>query len=210
MNPVGNDVLIDQLIHVAGSAVRAGLVLGSGGNLSARLADGTVAVTGKGTWLDTLRRDQFAILDLSGAQVGGPAPSSEWKLHTALYEARPDANAVVHIHPQFTLLLNALGHQVRFITQDHAFYVGSYGYTKYYTNGSDELAQTAADQVRDATHDVVVLGNHGIAVVGDSVESAYRKALNMEEAAKLTYYSLLLGDKDTTFPAEELRKLHHS
>ena len=210
MNPVGNDVLIDQLIHVAGSAVRAGLVLGSGGNLSARLADGTVAVTGKGTWLDTLRRDQFAILDLSGAQVGGPAPSSEWKLHTALYEARPDANAVVHIHPQFTLLLTALGHQVRFITQDHAFYVGSYGYTKYYTNGSDELAQTAADQVRDATHDVVVLGNHGIAVVGDSVESAYRKALNMEEAAKLTYYSLLLGDKDTTFPAEELRKLHHS
>ncbi|SKF62605.1 L-ribulose-5-phosphate 4-epimerase [Mycobacteroides abscessus subsp. abscessus] len=64
--------------------------------------------------------------------------------------------------------------------------------------------------MRDGTHDVVVLGNHGIAVVGDSVESAYRKALNMEEAAKLTYYSLLLGDKDTTFPADELRKLHHS
>ncbi|MBO1031582.1 class II aldolase/adducin family protein [Tessaracoccus sp. SD287] len=201
---------MEQLIHVAGSAVRAGLVLGSGGNLSARLDDGTIAVTGKGTWLDTLRPDQFAILDLAGRQVGGAVASSEWKLHTALYEARPDANAVVHIHPQFTLLLTALGHQIRFITQDHAFYVGSYGFTKYYTNGSDELAQTAADQVRDGTHDVVVLGNHGIAVVGDSVESAYRKALNMEEAAKLTYYSLLLGDKDTTFPADELRKLHHS
>ncbi|WP_207475016.1 class II aldolase/adducin family protein [Tessaracoccus sp. SD287] len=210
MSTPHNSALIEQLIHVAGSAVRAGLVLGSGGNLSARLDDGTIAVTGKGTWLDTLRPDQFAILDLAGRQVGGAVASSEWKLHTALYEARPDANAVVHIHPQFTLLLTALGHQIRFITQDHAFYVGSYGFTKYYTNGSDELAQTAADQVRDGTHDVVVLGNHGIAVVGDSVESAYRKALNMEEAAKLTYYSLLLGDKDTTFPADELRKLHHS
>lgn len=210
MSTPHNSALIEQLIHVAGSAVRAGLVLGSGGNLSARLDDGTIAVTGKGTWLDTLRPDQFAILDLAGRQVGGAVASSEWKLHTALYEARPDANAVVHIHPQFTLLLTALGHQIRFITQDHAFYVGSYGSTKYYTNGSDELAQTAADQVREGTHDVVVLGNHGIAVVGDSVESAYRKALNMEEAAKLTYYSLLLGDKDTTFPADELRKLHHS
>lgn len=204
------EVLLNQLIHVAGSAVKAGLVLGSGGNLSARLSDGTVAVTGKGTWLDTLKPEQFAILDLAGNTVGGAVPSSEWKLHTALYQARPDAQAIVHIHPQFTLLLTALGQQIRFITQDHAFYVGSYGYTKYYTNGSDELAETAADQLRDGSHDVVVLGNHGIAVVGDSIESAYRKALNMEEAAKLTYYALLLGDKDTIFPEDELRKLHHS
>ena len=109
MSTPHNSALIEQLIHVAGSAVRAGLVLGSGGNLSARLDDGTIAVTGKGTWLDTLRPDQFAILDLAGRQVGGAVASSEWKLHTALYEARPDANAVVHIHPQFTLLLTALG-----------------------------------------------------------------------------------------------------
>ncbi|MGA4669716.1 class II aldolase/adducin family protein [Propionibacteriaceae bacterium Y1923] len=204
------DVLISQLIHIAGGAVRQGLVLGSGGNLSARLEDGTIAVTGKGTWLDTLQPEQFAILDLDGNQVGGAVPSSEWKLHTELYKARPDANAIVHIHPQFVLLMTALGHKIRFITQDHAFYVGSYGYTKYYTNGSDELALTAADQLRDGSHDVVVLGNHGIAVVGDSVESAYRKALNMEEAAKLTYHALLLGDQDTVFPEEELRKLHHS
>lgn len=207
---MSNQELIDQLIHVAGDAVRQGLVLGSGGNLSVRLDDGTVAVTGKGTWLDRLSADQFAILDLEGAQVSGPRASSEWKLHTEIYKARPDARAVVHIHPQFVLLLTALGHRIRFITQDHAFYVGSYGYTKYYTNGSDELALTAADQVRDGSHDVVVLGNHGIAVLGDSVESAYRKALNMEEAAKLTYHALLLGDKDTIFPPEELEKLHHS
>ena len=207
---VSNQTRISQLVHVAGDAVRQGLALGSGGNMSVRLDDGTIAVTGKGTWLDQLTPEQLAILNLDGGQVGGPTPSSEWKLHTAIYTARPDANAIVHIHPQFTLLLTALGHKIRFITQDHAFYVGSYGYTKYYTNGSDELAETAADQLRDGSHDVVVLGNHGIAVLGDSVESAYRKALNMEEAAKLTYHALMLGDRDTIFPPEELEKLHHS
>ena len=108
------------------------------------------------------------------------------------------------------LLLTALGHNIRFITQDHAFYVGSYGYTEYYTNGSDELADTAADQLRDGSHDVVVLGNHGICVLGDSVTSAYRKTLNMEEAAKLTYHALLLGDRETTFPPAELDKLKHA
>ncbi|MGA4507129.1 class II aldolase/adducin family protein [Propionibacteriaceae bacterium G1746] len=204
-----NQQRIASLVHVAGDAVRQGLVLASGGNLSHRLEDGTVAVSGKGTWLDRLDVDQFAILSPDGTPVSGPTPSSEWKLHTSIYEARPDAQAIIHIHPQFTLLLTALGHKVRFITQDHAFYVGSYGYTKYYTNGSDELAETAADQLRDGTHDVVVLGNHGIAALGDSIESAYRKALNMEEAAKLTYHALLLGDQDTVFPPEELAKLHH-
>lgn len=201
---------IQELVQIGADAVRQGLVLGSGGNLSVRLPDGTVAVTGKGTWLNSLTADQFAVLNLDGSQVRGPAPSSEWKLHTRVYEARPDAHAVIHIHPQFTLLLTALGHNIRFITQDHAFYVGSYGYTEYYTNGSDELADTAADQLRDGSHDVVVLGNHGICVLGDSVTSAYRKTLNMEEAAKLTYHALLLGDHETTFPPAELDKLKHA
>ena len=198
-----------RLCAVGASAVGAGLVLASGGNLSVR-SGGGLAVTGKGTWLDTLTPEQFAVLEMDGTSRGGPPASSEWKLHARVYQARPDVNAVVHIHPQFTLLLTSLGHKVRFITQDHAFYVGSYGYTKYYTNGSDELADTAAEQLASGEHNVVVLGNHGICAVGDTIEAAYRRALNMEEAAKLTYHALLLGDRDTVFPAEELEKLRHA
>ena len=198
-----------RLCNVGRSAVQQGLVLASGGNLSVRHED-LVAVTGKGTWLDSLTPEQFSILKLDGESVAGPRASSEWKLHTRIYEVRPDARAIVHIHPQFALLLTALGHRIRFITQDHAFYVGSYGQTKYWTNGSDELANTAADEVASGEHDVVLLGNHGIAALGDSIESAYRRALNFEEAAKLTYYALLLGDTDTVFPPEELEKLKHA
>ena len=200
---------LDELIAVGGQAVRQGLAQASGGNLSIRSADAELYVTGKGTWLDRLTPEQFAHLDFDGQFLAGPTPSSEWKLHSAIYAKRPDARAVIHLHPQYSLLLTALGHRIRFITQDHAYYVGSYGQTKYYTNGSDELAETAAAEVADGRHNVVVLGHHGIAALGETVESAFRRALNFEEAAIMTYRALLLGDRDSVFPPEELAKLHH-
>lgn len=198
-----------ELQSVGRMAVGQGLAQASGGNLSARVGEDAFILTGKGTWLDRLESDHFTLMRLDGTVLSGPTPSSEWKLHARTYEARPDARAVIHLHPQYALLVTALGRQIRFITQDHAFYVGSYGYTPYFMNGSDELADTAADQVRSGEHDVVVLGNHGISALGDSVESAFRRALNLEEAAAMTYRALLLGDTDTVFPPEKLAELRH-
>lgn len=200
---------LDELQGVGIQAVNRGLAQASGGNLSVRTGPDEMYVTGKGTWLDRLRHDQFAIMTLQGETTGGAVPSSEWKLHSAIYLKRPDARAVIHLHPQYSLLLTALGKKIRFITQDHAFYVGSYGQTKYYTNGSDALAETAAAELTDGRHNVVVLGNHGIAACGETVESAFRTALNFEEAALMTYRALLLGDEDTIFPPEELAILKH-
>lgn len=201
---------LDELLLVGKQAVTSGLTQASGGNLSIRTADEEMYVTGKGTWLDRLERGHFAHMDFAGNLLSDTTPSSEWKLHSTIYRKREDARAIIHVHPQYSLLLTALGKRIRFLTQDHAFYVGSYGVTKYYTNGSDELAETAAAEVADGRHDVVILGNHGIAALGTSVESAMRTALNLEEAAKLTYHALLLGDEDTVFPPDELEKLHHS
>ena len=209
LNPEQIAAQLDDLLAVGASSVERGLAQASGGNLSVRTGPDQMCVTGKGTWLDRLRHDHFAVLDLQGGITGDTVPSSEWKLHSAIYLKRPDARAVTHLHPQYSLLLTALGKKIRFLTQDHAFYVGSYGQTKYYTNGSDELAETAAAELADGRHDVVVLGNHGIAACGTSVESAFRTALNFEEAALMTYRALLLGDEDTVFPPEELAILKH-
>lgn len=201
---------LDELLAVGKSAVQRGLAQASGGNLSVRTADDQMYVTGKGTWLDRLQHDHFTKMTLAGESLNDTIPSSEWKLHAAIYAKRPDGRAIIHLHPQYSLLLTALGKKIRFITQDHAVYVGSYGQTKYYTNGSDELAETAAAELAGGRHNVVVLGNHGIAAVGPSVESAFRTALNFEEAAIMTYRALLLGDEHTVFPPEELDILRHA
>jgi L-fuculose-phosphate aldolase len=191
---------VGQLIEVGRLAVERGLVLASGGNLSARLpGEAEFVVTGAGTWLDRLTPADFSVLTPDGGVTGGAErPSTEWKLHQRTYRARPDVHAVVHLHPQHAVLVDALGHRIRLLTLDHAAYVRSVGTVPYFPNGSDELADAAADQARE--HDCIVLAHHGCSALGEDVGMAFRRALNLEEAAIATYRCLLLGDTTTTFP----------
>lgn len=206
---IDTDDAIAELIDVGRTAVERGLVLASGGNLSARVGADRFVVTGAGTWLDRLTPDQFTVMSLAGDRVdGAEKPSSEWKLHQRSYQVRPDVNAVVHVHPQYAVLLDALGHRVRLLTLDHAYYVKSVGRTDFHPNGSDELADSAAEQAVD--HDCIIMGHHGCSALGDSVEMAFRRALNLEEAATATFRALQLGDTTTSFPADAFDALHHA
>ena len=201
--------LLDQLAEVGRLAVGRGLALASGGNLSARLpGSGEFVVTAAGTWMDRLSPEDFSRMTLDGELVGGAErPSSEWKLHQRTYRVRPDVNAVVHLHPQHAVLVDALGHRIRLITLDHAYYVRSVGTVPYFPNGSDELADSAAEQAR--AHDCMVLSHHGCSALGADIGMAYRRALNLEEAATATYRCLAVGDRDCTFPPEAWADLHH-
>jgi L-fuculose-phosphate aldolase len=208
--PETRNDLLDALAEVGRLAVGRGLALASGGNLSARLpGSDEFVVTGAGTWLDRLRAADFSVMTLEGEVVGGAErPSSEWKLHQRTYQVRPDVNAVVHLHPQHAVLVDALGHRIRLITLDHAYYVRSVGTVPYFPNGSDELADSAAEQARE--HDCIVLSHHGCSALGPDVGMAYRRALNLEEAATATYRCLAVGDTGTTFPPEAFADLHHA
>ncbi|MGW5020740.1 MULTISPECIES: class II aldolase/adducin family protein [Streptomyces] len=202
--------LIEQLTDVGSTAVQRGFVLASGGNLSARLPGSQeFVVTAAGTWLDRLAPEDFTVMNLDGEVVGGnPVPSSEWKLHQRTYRVRPDANALVHMHPQHAVLVDALGHEIRLLTLDHAVYVRSYGRTDFHPNGSDELADTAAEQARE--HNCVVLAHHGCSALGEDVGMAFRRAMNLEEAATATYRALLLGDRTTRFPTTADEAIQHA
>ena len=194
--------LIDQLLDAGRHLVARGLVQASGGNLSVRLP-GTdhFLVTGSGTWLDRLTADDLVELTLHGERVSGAQrPSVEWKLHQRTYAVRPDVQAVIHLHPQHVLLVDMLGAPIRFTTLDHQFYLGSAGRVPVHPAGSQEIADAAADAARD--HDAVVMAHHGCSTLGDTVSMALRRALNLEEAAAMTYRLLMAGDTTTDFPQE--------
>jgi L-fuculose-phosphate aldolase len=193
--------LRDQLAHVGYDVVQSGLVCGSGGNLSARIPDEeAIWVTASGAWLDRLSRAAFVpvrVTDGEPATIGGlppprVEPTSELALHLALYRARPDVNAVVHLHPQTALLLDALGEHIRIVTTDHAFYLRRVSTVPFRLPGTSELAAMTAAMAADGT-DCLVLSQHGCVVMGDSVELAHKRARNLEEAASLTYKALAAG-----------------
>lgn len=200
MNYVHGD-LRDQLAFVGFDVVQAGLVTGSGGNLSARIPDeDAIWVTASGTWLGRLSRTSFApvrISDGAPATIGSVPlpdvePTSEIALHLALYRARPDVNAVIHLHPQTALLLDALGEHIRIVTTDHAYYLGRVSTVPFRLPGSTEVAALTAAMAADGT-DCLVLSQHGCVVMADSIELAHKRARNLEEAAQLTYNALAAG-----------------
>ena len=182
--------------------------MGSGGNLSARAPDADECwVTAAGTWLDRLDRGSFVrIRIIDGAALdntSGAAPSSELALHLATYRARPDVNAIVHLHPQSVLLLDAVGEPIRLATTDHAFYLRRIVTTPFVPPGRPELGALAADACADGAN-CVVLARHGCSVVADTVELAHKRALYLEEAARLTYRALLLGRPVEPLPTDWL------
>jgi L-fuculose-phosphate aldolase len=193
--------LRDQLAHVGYDVVQAGLVCGSGGNLSARRPEeDTCWVTAAGAWLDRLSRTTFVPIQISDGSpvpagpphVARPPATSELALHLALYRARPDVNAVVHLHPQTVLLLDALAERIRLTTTDHTFYLRRVSTVPFRLPGSAEVAALAAAMAADGT-DCLVLSQHGCVVMADSVELAHKRARNLEEAADLTYRAMLAG-----------------
>jgi ribulose-5-phosphate 4-epimerase/fuculose-1-phosphate aldolase len=196
--------LRDQLAHVGYDVVQAGLAAGSGGNLSARQEDGdTCWVTAAGAWLDRLSRSSFAAVQISdgtsivgedayGRRAAGPLPTTELALHLAVYRTRPDVKAVVHLHPQTVLLLDALGERIRLTTTDHAFYLRRITTVPFMLPGTIELAAHAAAAAADGT-DCLILSQHGCLVLADSVELAHKRVRNFEEAAEFTYRALAAG-----------------
>lgn len=168
--------------------MRDRLVVASGGNLSLRVPGGFV-VTAAGAWLDALGPDDLVEV-ADGAPVPGAA-SSEWQVHAAAYRARPDAGAVLHLHPPTAVLLDALGERIRLVTTDHAFYVGAVASTPYLPPGSAAVAEAAGAALAGA--DVVLLRRHGCVVVGADERAAYRRAVNLEQAALATLAALRLG-----------------
>lgn len=194
MTYVSGDIR-DQLAHVGYDVVRAGLVVGSGGNLSGRTPDDPDLcwVTAAGTWLDRLTRPSFALVQIRDGMVvdGDRSPTSELALHLATYRTRRDVNAVVHLHPQHVVLLNAVGESVRLVTTDHAYYLRRVSTVPYAAPGSMELAALAAAAAADGTN-CIVLAHHGCSVLADTVELAHKRARYLEEAAALTYRALAL------------------
>jgi ribulose-5-phosphate 4-epimerase/fuculose-1-phosphate aldolase len=186
--------LRDQLAHVGAQAVRTGLVIGSGGNLSARMAGSDQCwITTAGSWLDRLEPTAFSLISIPEGWLrdGHPQPSSEWRLHTETYARRPDVNAIIHLHPQTSVLLTALGYDIALITSDHAYYLREIAAIPFGQPGSVELAVAAAEAVAGGIN-ALMLDHHGCSVLADSVELAHKRAVNLEEAARSTYAALLL------------------
>jgi len=191
--------IMDELIEVGKKVVGRGLAVGSGGNLSFR-APGTETffITGTGTQLDQLNPSSFAEVNLNGEVSGVVKPSSEFRVHLESYRARPEIDVCIHLHPQASVLTAALNLPIKYLTVDHAYYVRKVVRIPWIRSGTQEIADATGLAVKDSN--VVILENHGCVVLAPSVQLAYTRVLNLEEASELTLRCHDLGVEPTEVP----------
>jgi len=200
------DQAADSILRLGRRVAAAGLVVGAGGNVSARIGPDEILVTPSGYALDEIDRVDLVTLSLDGAvRSGTNRPSSESPMHLAAHRARPEAPLALHVHPAHANLLAATGHRIRLITLDHAYYVRRLAVVDYLPSGSVELADAVGAQLAEV--DVVMMTHHGCLVVAPDAEAAFECAANLEAAATATYRALLLGDTTTTCPPEYLARI---
>jgi L-fuculose-phosphate aldolase len=126
-------------------------------------------------------------LDLEGAVVEGERePSSERRVHLAIYAARPDAGALVHTHSTHATAWSFLGEPLDTATEELEQAAGGAVLTAPYApTGSDEIAAAAVSALDD--RGAVLLGLHGVVALGESPERALDAAVIVERQAQLAW-----------------------
>lgn len=167
----------DEVVATARRTTEEGLVVGTSGNVSARVGD-TVLVTPSGMPYDALGPDDIVGVDLEGRPlIGHRSPTSELPMHLAIYRAT-DARAVVHTHAVHATAVSTLVTELPAIHYMMGALGGPVRVAPYALYGSDELARHMLAALRDRTG--ALLRNHGTIVYGDTLRQAYDRTAQLE------------------------------
>lgn len=181
----------DLVADAAHRLAAAGLVKGTSGNLSARLADGRIAVSPTGGKLAELDPGDVAIVAADGTHLDGPfAATSEIDLHTGAY-ARYDVGAVVHTHSPVATVLACVLDELPLIHYGLLSLGGPIRVAPYRTFGTPEIAAVTLDALEGRA--AALMGNHGALAVGSDLEAAMQTAELLEHAADLYWRAAQVG-----------------
>lgn len=200
-----------QLVAHGQSLFARGYSCGTSGNLSVRLDDGRYVMTPTNVSLGGLESDRLSVLDAGGRHVSGSAPTKEAWLHMAMYAARPDDRAIVHLHSTYSTALSCRSDRdpadmLPALTPYVVMRVGAVALVPYGRPGDERVGATiSALAVR---HRAVLLANHGPVVAGVDVQHAVAVAEELEETARL-FFMLEERPHRLLTPAqiEELRRM---
>jgi L-fuculose-phosphate aldolase len=194
-----------QLVEYGRKLIRSGLTTGSGGNLSIYdRRQGLLAITPSGIEYDQVESADVVVLDATGAKVAGERkPSSELNFHLAIYTARPDVGAVVHTHSVYATTLACMHWEIPAVHYLVAFSGKKVPLAPYATFGSPELADNVVDSLSD--FNAVLLANHGLVAVGESLAAAFNVAEEIELVARIYYQTKTLGQPVLVEDAEMAR-----
>jgi L-fuculose-phosphate aldolase len=175
-----------SIVEAAREMLRLGLVAGTAGNASAREGD-SIVITPARLAYDEMTEDDLVVIGADGEPLGDRGePSSERRVHLAIYAARPDLGAIVHTHSVHATAWSFLDEPLDTGTEELEAMVGGAVRTAACApTGSDEIAAAAVEALGDRR--AVLLGRHGVVGAGPTAAGALTTCVVVERQAQLAW-----------------------
>ena len=199
-----------QIIETAIAFNTSGLSVGTSGNLSVRTSQGYL-ITPTGIAYHQLKEIDIVEMDMQGNIIQGDLkPSSEWHFHQGIYQAREEINAIVHVHSNYATGIACTRQDIPAFHYMVAKAGGdSIRCAEYATFGSEALSENAVKALQGRK--ACLLANHGMIVLGEDINSAYKLAEEVENIAKHYWISkqsgepVLLDEKEMKLNIEKFK-----
>jgi ribulose-5-phosphate 4-epimerase/fuculose-1-phosphate aldolase len=189
--------IMKEICAIAKKMADFGLVIGSAGNVSARIPEKEeFFITPSQIEYETLQPYQIVHLNFEGKQLEGDwTPSSERNMHFEIYKNREDINAIIHTHSRYASILSIIGKGIPPLMEEMINVIGGgVSISKFSQVGTKELGLYALDVLEDKKG--VLLQNHGALACGKDLNEALGIARIIEENAEIYFNILLLGEQN--------------
>lgn len=213
MTEPSNLALRREMVDICRRMNSSGINQGTAGNLSARI-DGGFLITPTSLPYDRMEADDIVEMGYDGTYAGKHRPSSEWRFHRDIMQARQDINAILHCH---SIYATTLACQYLPIPAFH-YMVGVAGGTTirvapYATFGTQALSDNAIAALEGRL--ACLLGQHGQISLGKNLEASLWLASEVETLARLYVQAIPLGDlpilsdEEMARVIEQMRKMSY-
>lgn len=201
-----------EIIKTALEIKASGLVMLSGGNVSARMSRGEILVTPSGSDYATMQPDDIVMVDINGKVLEGSLkPSVDLEALLYIYRNKPEVNGIIHTHQPYATAVGLVADELPVcVTTLANVTLGAVRVARYGSAACLDMGVAAVEYL--GSRRAVILKHHGVLTVGGNLKEALYAAVYMEEAAKA--YLLARGinsnipvlDHDQTLEAIEAFK----
>jgi len=182
-----------EVIETTQLMCRDNLVLGTWGNVSVREGENSMLITPSGMDYTLLTADDLVSISLDGQVLEGLwQPSSEWRLHAAIFAGRPDVGAIVHTHSVYATAFAVARQSIPPVVEDMVQVVGGgVDVADYTLPGTEQLAENALYAL--GAKSAVILASHGLVGVSSTVAEALKVCQIVEKTAQAVLFARILG-----------------